>query len=83
MITDLLYFHKSIVKFRINRLQVCDYQAFAQYLLVKDQIEAGVYKMAMKESLQKSRRTATIVTNRTYKLRVLITMAITRPMNLK
>lgn len=53
MITDLLYFHKSVVKFRINRLQVRDYQAFAQYLLVKDQIEAGVYKMAMKERLQK------------------------------
>ena len=51
-----LYFHKSVEKFRINRLQVCDYQASTQNLLVKDHTETGVYEVTMKESLQKERR---------------------------
>ena len=53
LITGLPYFHKCIVKFRINWLQVGEYQALAQYLLVKDHVETGVYKMTMKESLRK------------------------------
>jgi hypothetical protein len=52
MIIDSLYFHKSVVEVWINRLQVRDYQSFAQYLLVKDHIEAGIDEMTMKESLR-------------------------------
>ena len=52
MITDLLYSHKSAVEVWINRLQIRDYQAFAQHLLVKDHIEAGIDEMTMKEGLR-------------------------------
>lgn len=52
MIIDSLYFHKSVVKVWINRLQIRDYQAFTQYLLIEDHIEAGINEMTMKEGLR-------------------------------